>query len=690
MSALFNKYLVVFICILTLSTAHCGGGGDGSSAEDADDSDDDDGSTSATVTVSGQVAVSDSDANLSLPPNLKAATKNIRPQFATIATAVLASTEVSLVKITGDGEEETVTTATTDATGNYSFADVPIAVGGNGEDTDFYYEVRVGGDLDVRAPVAPTGDSATETANISPESTLAARIISDVVNVPGSDSNPIPGPEIFADVAGLVDTNVDDLADVVTVPSNSADATSDVVDFANGIAAAGGDAEVMYKAYQFESEFTSLANTDATDAGDYSAYLERVVNEGCDQPTSNNVLPNLAAQAIAAAMVENATFTPEEVVTAFDAVADSSSSAADAVSDYAALLDELDTTSTAALIKHVATVDDDNRVAAFTQRELDPDTLATTTELDPDQALSFLYNLGNGGVTPCSFDAAGAIAELTGSTLFDDPKIAEVELYHDSGFGCNAGDSELHFRTRVEVYLPTGSAVTVSSVTVQSTDTDALDTDPNDGVGTGLVNLAADPGGRIWEENDSEADPDCVEINQNVTYTITANFSNGSSDTETVTRNHANVPEADVTHDGTALASNSNTATVVTDARPLLTWEDPETVLATITNAPAGSQVKYTYEYSHMRVGAGAPITPSTGCPSVTSGALYAVDNFIPTIDCDVDACASEQGTTSDQVTCRINVQTFLVDENDNLLGQAAGEFKFLCVDTNGDGDCGA
>lgn len=688
MSALFNKYFVVFVCILTLVTTQCGGGG--SSADDTDDSDDD-GSTSATVTVSGQVAVSDSDASLSLPPALKAATKNIRPQFATIATAVLASTEVSLIKITGDGEEEIVTTATTDATGNYSFADVPIAVGGNGEDTDFYYEVRVGGELDVRAPVAPTGNNATETANISPESTIAARIISDVVNVPGADSNPIPGPDIFADVAGLVDTNVSDLEDVVTVPSNSADTTDDVVDFANGIAAAGGDAEVMYKAYQFESEFTNLTNTDATDAGDYSAYLERVVNEGCDQPTSSNVLSNLAAQAIAATMVEDTTYTPEEVLTAFDAVADSSSSAADAVSDYAALLDQLDpTTIESALIKHVATVDDDNRVAAFTQRELDPDTLATTTELDPDQALSFLYNLGNSGATPCSFDAAGAIAELTGSTLFDDPKIAEVELYHDSGFGCNAGDSELHFRTRVEVFLPTDSTLTVSSVTVQSTDTDALDTDPDDSAGTGRVNLASDPGGRIWEENDSEADPDCVEINQNVTYTITANFSNGSTDTETVTRNHANVPEADVTHDGTALASNSNTATVVTDARPLLTWEDPETVLATITNAPAGSQVKYTYEYSHMRVGAGAPITPSTGCPSVTSGALYAVDNFIPTVDCDVDACALAQGTTSDQVTCRINVQTFLVDENDNLLGQAAGEFKFLCVDTNGDGDCGA
>jgi hypothetical protein len=62
---------------------------------------------------------------------------------------------------------------------------------------------------------------------------------------------------------------------------------------------------------------------------------------------------------------------------------------------------------------------------------------------------------------------------------------------------------------------------------------------------------------------------------------------------------------------------------------------------------------------------------------------------FIADIDCDTAACATTSGAPESSLACRTNIQTFLVDENDRFLGQAAGNFRSYCYDSNGDGDCG-
>jgi hypothetical protein len=95
---------------------------------------------------------------------------------------------VTLVKIEADGTETTVETTSTDAAGEYSIAEVPVCETSTGNDDDFYYEVRVStGELEIAAPVCPSGDAEEVTANVSPESTVAATIISDVVEVPGAE-----------------------------------------------------------------------------------------------------------------------------------------------------------------------------------------------------------------------------------------------------------------------------------------------------------------------------------------------------------------------------------------------------------------------------------------------------------------------------------------------------------------------
>lgn len=104
-----------------------------------------------------------------------------------------------------------------------------------------------------------------------------------------------------------------------------------------------------------------------------------------------------------------------------------------------------------------------------------------------------------------------------------------------------------------------------------------------------------------------------------------------------------------------------------------------------------------TYEFSHVAVAgplAGGPLNSNTypGCNSVNSSgslAMYSVDSFVPTVDCDIAACAASTGEPESNIICRMNIQTFLVDGYDRLLGQAAGHFPVFCVDTNEDGDCG-
>jgi hypothetical protein len=201
----------------------------------------------------------------------------------------------------------------------------------------------------------------------------------------------------------------------------------------------------------------------------------------------------------------------------------------------------------------------------------------------------------------------------------------------------------------------------------------------------------------------SNTDGVCVALGAAVTYTITINFSDGSTATRNVERLHPRIPEADsrVLVDGAFVpgSGDSSSPTVVDTARPLYQWTSPADMKTAIINdaantavssdlAASAARVKYTYEFSHVDLTA-TPVSPAPACASVSSGRLYAVDSFIPTVDCDVATCATALGIDASDVACRMNIQSFYVDRRDKILGQAAGHFRFFCVDTDGDDLCG-
>ncbi|MBX7149483.1 hypothetical protein K1X76_10425 [bacterium] len=657
----FSKYIALSLVVLTFQACSSSGGGSAGVEQ---------------VTVTGQVSVRSTDVAASLSTLTKS---TAIPRFETVGDTVLANAEVTLVKINADGTETEEATTTTDSEGNYTLAQVDVCQAGTGADDDYYYEMRVtSGDVTVKAPACPTGDSEEVALNVSPESTVAAEVISNVADSRSFDNNPIPPAEQFEKVINFVAGNMNNLGNNIDVPA--LDDADGVLALANGIAAAGGDAEKSYKQFSFESEFVGLTNSEDATTDQMAGYMVRIARESTDQPATTP-LNEGAAMALAEAMEAGTTFTPADVVEAFNSIADTPKDVDTEVTEYAADLGHLRDANEilgGTDVVEEAFIEDDQQVALYTQRELNEDTFASDTPLDADQALTFLMSLGETpGVFAGSPDITAVIAALTGSTALESPQIDEVQIYANSGFGC-VGLGQGHFVADVRVYIPDGSALTVNSVVVTSTDTTALG-------GDGSVTL--DPaGGNRYEMT---ADGNCVESGTEVTYTVTATFSDDSTATKEVTRNHPEVPEADADMDGVALSGDEHAATVVDVARPTFTWESPEDVLALITGAPAGSEVKYQYEYAHYKIGDGAPLANTSDCPAVTAGPLYSVDNFIPTIDCNVDACATAHATTPDQITCRLAIQTFLVDETDDILGQAAGDFKFFCVDTNGDDDCG-
>ena len=290
-------------------------------------------------------------------------------------------------------------------------------------------------------------------------------------------------------------------------------------------------------------------------------------------------------------------------------------------------------------------------------------------------------------------DLNGLIADLTDLSSLAEPSISAYEIYHNSGFGCNEGDGEGHFVAEIRVY---SASKEISDVTISSSDSSALD-------GTGNATLNSE--GDRYTSNEEGY---CVALGTEVTYTVTANFTDSSSATTTIDRNHPRVPEAssEVLVDEVFISGSDQASdpTVVDTRRPLYQWTSPEEMLDAIIDDSANADiqtslsedtlaVKYTYEFAHVNLNQ-EPVSPINSqdypsCAMVNTGALYAVDSFLPTEDCAVEACAEELGESPENIACRMNIQSYLVDQFNNLLGQAAGHFRFFCVDTDDDGECG-
>ncbi|HHJ13608.1 MAG TPA: hypothetical protein ENJ79_04425 [Gammaproteobacteria bacterium] len=639
-------FISVFAC---LSLAACGGG---SSSSDS-------GSVSG-VSLSGSIAVASGDA----------------VQAASVGSNPLPDATVSVYQMFPDGTEVLVDTTTADGSGNYSFDGLEPASSNAGSTNSFYYEVRAtSGTLEIRAPAAPTAD---DVVDITPESNLAAKILSEVAEIPFDGSLfPTPEPELIEATRELVEQNADMLNTAITIPSTGTGSANEASAMANGLAAAGGNAEKMYKALQFDAESEWLGDpTNNATAGQAGEYARRLVREACSQP-AEPPLTEASADVIGTALMNGDSFTVTELVTAYNnAVPQTEQIAvADAVNGIQSMLASVSGNLDASAA-NAADFANTDQLILYAKRGLGSVTADTT--LQPDQAIPFLLaaveaNNGNG----CALSPdilTSVVSDLTGDTTLAAPHIADVEIYHDSGFGCNEGAGEGHFRASVKVFAP---GLTVNSVEVTSTDTTALS--GNDG------NESLTLQGNAWI---AQTDGVCVTLGTPVTYTITATLSDNSTVSATVDRNHPLIPQATAQVGGANASTDSANPDIVRDLRPVYSWDDPDVMLANITNAPAGSAVKYQYEFAHVDI-TDNPVAPLAACDQVPYGPMYAVNHFLPTADCDPAACATAAAKTAANIACRINIQTFLVDGADKLLGQAAGNFTFFCVDSNGDGICG-
>lgn len=643
------------------------------------------------ITLTGQAVTSGTPQ----PPASVQATGRVTAAATTVRPAGVALTggTVELYKIFPDGVETQVDigTVTTDSSGDYAIPDVPVAETGSGAGTDFYYEVRISDDTtgtDLRAPVAPGADTVV---GVSPATNLAAHILTDVAEVPGNADLPTPSAELIESMRKLTSEDADklDSDDSATIPEATTAGVADVIASANGLASAGGDAEKLYKAVQFESELLAVTTGGTATSADAGAYIKRVTREGDDQISTGNALPAIAADAMGQALLDGTLFTPREIVAAYNTNNGNITDVDETVkvAQFAKMLggvqdkfdDSFDTSTDAP-----PDMDNDSQVALYTKRDLSSVDFALDTPLDADQAIAFLQILpkveGNPGTKVGGFssdvDVTAIVDDLLplADTSLDTPAISDVQIYHNSGFGCNQGSGDGHFVADVDVYAP---LLTVTGATITSSDTTALG-------GDGTENLIAS--GKRWM-SDPNQNGICVKLDTAATYTVAATLSNSTIVTTSVTRTHPLIPEATTTVGGVPASGTMSSPDVLTEKRPVYSW----TTSPPVANPPAGSQVKYTYEFSHIDITAN-PVGPLSMCNSVNSSgnlAMYTVDNFMPTVDCDVAACASASGVAASNIACRINIQTFLVDEYDRLLGQSAGNFKYFCVDLNADGSCG-
>lgn len=615
---------------------------------------------------------------------------------------VLPNATVELVKIFGGGQAEEqvdIGTVTTDSNGAYSIPAVEKVPESDGTDASFYYEVRVSkGDLILKTPIAATTDVE---ANVSPETDLAAKILSDVVAVPGVTDAPLPSNKMVESVRELVLNEVADLKDdnAIKIPSaTSTDFDDNSVAAANGLAANGGNAEKLFKAASFSAEEMALVNNANTTDADATGYINRVIREGCNQ-SQEDYLPQPIAEAFGEYFNAQNTLTPTQIVAAYNAnFSGADVVLATAVQNFSAMLTDVTDKLDAPAVSS-SEIDNNKQLALYTMRSLDPTTFSATTALDADQALAFIQTLG---AQQCHFtaqlDLFGFIADLLSKPSLTQPAIAYADIYHNSGFGCNENAGKGHFMATVKVNKKNK---TITTVTISSNDSDGTV------LGGGTTTLSAAGGGGLFSTYQSNSNAVCVNLGKDVSYTVTANFSDATSVTTTVDRNHPRIPEASskvfVNEDFVTGSGDSSQPTVVSVSRPLYQWTSPEALLNLIANDTANAavktellagatsgdySVKYTYEFSHVNTSV-SPVSPAGQCAQVSSGALYSVDSFNPTVDCDVEACAALLSVSPSQISCRMNIQSYLVDKNDKILGQAAGHFRFFCVDTNNDGDCG-
>lgn len=220
---LVSSFTTVSLIIISLILVNCGGGSSSKSSTPASTAASSavasstvaSSVTDTTITISGAAVAKSTDvtAVASLYEDFGRYMAKINPVarvWAAVDTGsndneALPNATVELVKVFGGGKAEEIVDigiVTTDDAGASSIPDVEKVPPSDGTSVSFYYEVRVTKDeLTLKTPIAAESDVE---ANVSPETDLAAKRLSEVVAVPGVDNPPLPSNKMVESVRELV------------------------------------------------------------------------------------------------------------------------------------------------------------------------------------------------------------------------------------------------------------------------------------------------------------------------------------------------------------------------------------------------------------------------------------------------------------------------------------------------------
>ncbi len=633
---------------------------------------------------------------------LKNAIIGFEPKFVTIGDTPLAGADVTLVQINADGTEETVSgvTATTDSSGNYTLSNVPATVTGTGESTDFYYEVRVeNGDGYVAAPLATEADV---TVNVSPETHLAARMLTEASETDASGSEHlVPAEDVINTLReAALDEISGTLEESILIPDLSEDDQVNIL--ATALTSDGGDIEAAMESVEAEREY--LALEESTDSDAVASYLAHATRQACNF-NSSLVLPESAMEQLAEVFTSDGTLTIDEVVAAYNESngSDPDTTTDSAVTEIDGMLDAIESA-----LSGDAELSTANQVLSIADRDLTSSTFSATTELEVDQALAFAQTLLPTACDTDSFDVVGFANTLSGEDTDPTSQVTDAVIYHDSTGACPA---EGHLQANVNVYA--SGSLTTTAVTVAG-----------GGNNVSLTSMGTSGHNSRWRI----ASDNCVNLPSDVDYTITATFSDASIATMTKTVPHREVQEANISlveEDGDITPLINGAIGKVPVSRPTFKWSPepgtPTTTALSGATVPENTKIKFIFELSHVfttdflsDVSADAGHTVNQGplsqCALGGSGAKLMDKNyFVSDTDCDIAGCLAAlqdnptlnmtaqdsavvsidtSTITTTDIACRTNIQTYLVDEFDNIIGQAAGNFRSYCVDADSDGNC--
>lgn len=641
----------------------------------------------------------------------------LAPGFETSANTVCANCDVNVYQVSPGSAPVSVNTTTTDSSGNYSITVPPATLSADGS-SGFYYQVSISnGSASVNTLIAPT--ESVSSVNVAPETSMALTTVSSIAipefGMPIEDAVAYP-PALLLNAAnsGTTAASVSLVNEgaIFVPPSSNASLTTAM---ANGVVTtqtgsgpgANNNTNIIMQALRVSSEYNNIVGNSGT-AEQAASYLPRAVLTGCSN-ADGTYMTDTAAADLAASLLSGATFTFDEVYNAY-------------VNAYLSMASPNPFTSQSTVIANIqngaaslkanlqasassmTAIGKENQLMLTLLRGLDLSNLSPSTTFQADQLLALFQlfavlqatpgqscNLGQAGlpfIDNVVYQLLNPPAPSTTPLPLSTARASRVVIYNDEGFGC--GPTTGHFMAKV-LFYPAGK--TITDVSISSTDTTAL-------MGGSIA--LTDGGNNIWV---STYEGVCVAHDTAVTYTIHVTYSDHSTDTFTgYDRTHPLVPEPSNAFwtgssftDGSKICYNGdNNPTVVTTTRPLNEWESPVAELTqllsdnpnTAASSAIGRHIVYTYEFSHIDTREANP-SPLAGCNYVSSGTVtYNTNNFIPTTDCDVEACSTASGVPAADIACRINIQTYFESIANNILAKAAGNFTCFCVD--GVGGCGS